>query len=703
MGLVRLSYIHNSPLCSGMHPSRPFRHPRTVLHFGQAGIPVSLAVVASTSGCADLLNFEDVTIGLPDSIDASRLRDLVVHDGGRVTLKDGAVPEDWAQYLGLEGGAAAIAGLRGKGIGETCSTEEDDDGGCRSGLRCEAGVCVVAGDLETGALCIVSAECAGGQCVQSKCVAPGLGQADEACGGSQDCAPGLRCGTVGLKPICMADGQLDVGQECAHVNDCHAGLSCVMDGEGAICAPTGVTDLVSGAWEGVECDDGADQPLSAYFELPETILANQYDYFRLPFPNTLRTNDIGAIELSDFPTPGVNPLVGVDPIAPYVARVNGLVGWSASSAVQFRFSGEIDFASLGAPGAVQWVDITDPSNPIGAGLGYRFNPGRTAYICKNGLSFRRNDVDPMLPGHTYAVWLSTAVTGLAGAPITRSPTFAALLGDTVPADPALTSAYGKYAAFREYLSQVEVSPDTVLNATVFTIAEPASVMAALAENAATQPVPSASAWVKCETGVASPCPQAEEGRGCESNAAVDEYHALIDLPILSAGRPPYQVIGGDVQNTPVRREAVCEFDRPQATFGRSIAPRRLHSWYRRLFPQSRAERRCSFSRQHHRRRTNGPVRGVGVRPGSARAASWRFDRVTRQLVLQLPEPRRLARQPVTGCYRSHWCDRVRPNLDQRELTHRRRPNQGDRLWTLAGFDARVVVTTVSFSTYQRRY
>lgn len=510
-----------------------------------------------STGCGDILNFKDVTIGLADGVDAARFKDIVIHDGGRITLIDGAVPDDWAEYLGIDGGVGGIAALSGRGIGEGCSDKKEDDADCRNGLRCEAGVCVIAGDSVVGALCVVSAECAEGQCVNSTCVAAGAGQVGDTCSGSHECAPGLRCGTVGLSTVCMADGQLDVGHECAHVNDCHAGLGCVIDGSGAKCSPTGVTDLAAGAWKGVRCNDPEGDEVISYFELPEAIDANEYDYFRLPFPNVLRTNDKGALELGNFPTPGLNPLVGTDPIAPYVERVNGLDGWSPSSTVQFRFSGEVDFASLGEPGAVQWVDITDPENPVGAGLGYRFNPGRSAYVCKNGLSFRRSDVDPMLPGHSYAVWLSTKVKSALGEKVTRSSTLAALLSDAVPADPALARAHARYAAFRQYLRYAEVASDEVLNATVFTIGEPADVMTKLAANVEKQPVPTASGWTKCETGVVSPCAQEDNSRACESNSAFDEYHTLIELPIYQTGDAPYSETGGDVTTAPVRREAVC--------------------------------------------------------------------------------------------------------------------------------------------------
>jgi hypothetical protein len=127
----------------------------------------------------------------------------------------------------------------------------------------------------------------------------------------------------------------------------------------------------------------------------------------------------------------------------------------------------------------------------------------------------------------------------------------------MPTDPTLVDAHKAYASFREYLRHAAVSPETVLNATVFTVAEPAATMSELARSVAQQPVPTASNWVKCQADVASPCLQAELGRACGSHEAFDEYHTLIDLPIYQQGDAPYEAVGGDVQMSPVRREAVC--------------------------------------------------------------------------------------------------------------------------------------------------
>jgi pimeloyl-ACP methyl ester carboxylesterase len=70
--------------------------------------------------------------------------------------------------------------------------------------------------------------------------------------------------------------------------------------------------------------------------------------------------------------------------------------------------------------------------------------------------------------------------------------------------------------------------------------------------------------VKCAKGVISPCPQADGDRACgASNAAYDEYQALVSLPNFQKGFPqgePYlaPTDGGDIDlQSPAPREEVC--------------------------------------------------------------------------------------------------------------------------------------------------
>ncbi len=104
----------------------------------------------------------------------------------------------------------------------------------------------------------------------------------------------------------------------------------------------------------------------------------------------------------------------------------------------------------------------------------------------------------------------------------------------------------------------------MLNVTVITVGAIRDPMKALAAAVATEPVPTTSKWVKCADGVTSPCPQADDDRACGGNdAAFDEYHALVSLPIFQKGFPngePYlaPTDGGNIAITsPAPREDVC--------------------------------------------------------------------------------------------------------------------------------------------------
>lgn len=548
--LTCLSYTANVPLSESMLADLQTneRYPTSPARVGR----LLLSCAALLPGCIDL-KLPSISVGISDSVDAARFEGLVVHDGGAVTLADGGVPDDWGEYFGFD--PWLPTDLVGQGLGQAC---DDEDRSCRPGLACEEGMCVVAGDQPEGAWCVLSAECHVGQCVQSRCAAAGTGTTGTECVSSADCEAGMRCGTTGTQLVCQADGAGDVGEQCRHLNECGAGLSCVGDGDENHCSPTGITDVTPGLWSGVICDAPDGGAVRAYFEVPGASEALTGDYFRLPFPNAVATNAAGAVDLTGFPTPGVNPLVGIDPVAPYVNAAQGTVGFSASSTVHFRFSGGVDFNSFSVPGALEWVDITDPTAPVHSGMGYRFSPSRSNYTCHNTLSIRRPDTDPMRPGHTYAVWFSDAARSASGEGIARSENLTALLSDVPPTDPVLGGAYPKYAPFRTYLAEQGLAPETVVNATVFTVSDPTQTMRALAQRVAEAPVPQATAWTKCIRGGTSPCPQAEGARACSSDVGFDEYHLLLTLPVFQTGVPPYAETGGRVQTSgPVRSEQVC--------------------------------------------------------------------------------------------------------------------------------------------------
>ncbi len=447
--------------------------------------------------------------------------------------------------------------LTGRTYGQAC----DDESPCRDGLVCEQDICIAEGATEEGDFCLLSIECADGQCVNSRCQAWGDGEAGDECLSSAECGEGLRCGIVGLHAQCIEEGELGMGAECASSNDCLSGMACVLLGNADVptCAPVaGAPPAVPSTWQGVECEDPSDDRVRAFFEIPGAPDADELDFFRLPFPNDIRTDDRGRVDVSDFPTPGLNPIVGVDPIKPYVDAVDGTEGWGTNSTVTFRFSGPIDLGSFRDEDRIQWVDITDPEDPVKAGISYRTFTGRTNYVCHNVLSVRRFNGRPMEPGHTYAVWLNTAGRSDSGLAIDRAENFESMLSNSEPSNSVLADAHAKFAPFREYLSAQNIDPDDVLVATVITVGPVRDTMTELAAAVYDTDVPTASDWTLCDGDTPSPCPQAEGTRACGQNDAYDEYQALVELPIFQRGEPPYFEEGGDIQTSePVRTEEVC--------------------------------------------------------------------------------------------------------------------------------------------------
>lgn len=453
----------------------------------------------------------------------------------------------------------------GLGVGDACSPTEM----CRVGLTCTDNACEPSGAGQPGDACVIGPECATGlRCTLGQCAPEGDGQAGDVCQRDADCAAGLSCGLVGLALQCAPEGNVDVGGACTGSLDCYSGLICAQE----MCTPnpTGLPISPTGGWTGVECDALPDETedSQAYFVVPGVAspAGDELDYFRLPFPNDALIAANGTVSLGDFPTPGPAPL-GVDAVKNYVDSIDGTEqGWGTSPTVIFRFSNSMDYdtfspATENDPNPIQWVDVTEGAAEYGQtrGLKWFASGGRTNYVCYNWLAVRRPDGAPLIPGHTYAVFLRSEINGDNGSPAVRSAQLAALLAGSAPGDAVLADAYDRYAPLRDYLTGEGIDTDEILNASVITVAGTRDVMSDLAAAVEAEPVPTSSDWVLCDDGVQSPCPQAEGTRGCQAASPLfDEYHALISLPIFQEGTAPYQEAGGNVvTDAPVREEDVC--------------------------------------------------------------------------------------------------------------------------------------------------
>jgi hypothetical protein len=426
-------------------------------------------------------------------------------------------------------GSGTGGGLPGGGLGVGALCIED--GECRAGLACTDGTCQPAHSLAEGDPCIISAECMDGlYCVAGACAPGGEGMEGDACTSDADCASGFRCDLQGFKAVCVPEGNVDLGGSCESSSDCFAGLACV---DGSCDIPQPGMPPFGLPWAGVECPEEAESPVQAYFHVPRSGDTG-IDYFQLPFPNDVRKEG-STISYGDFPTPGAD-FVGFDPVRRYIDAVEAEAdGWGAYPAILFRFSAQLDIDTFGED--VHFVDLTDSQTQ---GLRWFYSIGGGKYICPNRIAISPSIGRALEPGHTYAAYFTTGIKDPNGDDVLRPDDLVALLGASPPADAAVAAHYAKYAPFRQYLSDNMIDPNTVLNASVFTVGNPRAVIEqAQGVIDATAPA-TASQWTLCDSGVTSPCPDSDGPRACgAADPNFHELHALVDLPIFQEGTAPY--------------------------------------------------------------------------------------------------------------------------------------------------------------------
>lgn len=469
------------------------------------------------------------------------------------------LPGEPHAYDGL-GGRPIVLVPTGQGVGEACSLTDP----CRPGLDCVDDVCVPGMSLGEGERCLIGPECEDEEipliCQAGFCTPAGDGVLGDACETDVDCEKGLRCSIVDLALKCAPAGTGDYEQPCESQSDCFQGLYC-SEGKCSLPeAPYGVP-----VWSGATCPKNDAEGAVALFNVPGAKdTPSSADFFSLPYPNDVRLNADGRPNLEGFPTPGA-ALLGVDMVKRYVDAVEEHAhGFSTNPSVIFRFSGEVKFSTLAFESGkrpVVWVDLDDPTSTLSSiGVSWQANAGGGSYVCNNWMAVNSGLGGTLVPGHSYAVWLTTDARTSKDEPVKRSSQFAAMLANSAPSDAKLATAYTKYAKLRSYLSARSIDPATILNATVFTTDDPVQPMRDLAAQVAAADLPEATEWVKCATGVESPCPQADEseGRACGNGGAqYDEYHALVELPIFQEGDAPYKDTGGGISDEVVRTEKVC--------------------------------------------------------------------------------------------------------------------------------------------------
>ncbi len=514
----------------------------------QRTLLVCLTLSFGLAGC----KFLDPTSGveIPDSIDVGDVS---------ITIPEGA-------YIGPDGTIST-----GDRIGEECA-----GGSCRDGLSCAGGVCAPSGDSSEGDLCVASGECEPGtacgiptacfeestllecgfaQCLPSRDLPEGAGCVD-----MTDCGAGLRCNLIGFTGVCEAEGTADVGQPCEGHSDCIGPLLC-----GAAFGATETTCQIPAAiadqlfMPDVTCEDVPqrtdDEPtvgpdFAVYFEVPES---DQDEFYRLPFPNDARLQG-GQVDMSGHHNPGLE-FVGGAFVDLYLDAAERMTGFSTNPAIYFRFTQAPDFGSVVGDGdnpTLNFVNIDPDSSGYGGRVAMRWTitTGGGKFICPRYMAVRPSWSSPLEHGTTYAVFITNGIRGAIGDAIpSTQPDFIEMLSETQPSDTRLQRAWQAYDPFRAYLSDQDLSGDTIIAASVFTTHDPDAEMPQIREAVRAIDPPDLTNLTACGANVTGPCDDGSRGACVNTGTGLIEIHGTYQAPVWQQGTRPYvmQEDGGDFE------------------------------------------------------------------------------------------------------------------------------------------------------------
>jgi len=445
--------------------------------------------------------------------------------------------------------------LTGKGIGVACLRTVQ----CDPYLICVDDTCQPAGETIEGGACKRTAECNDGlYCEHLKksaanrvCATAGEGAAGDACLNTAECEPGLVCalGASFLSLECAQAGTLDKGEACNNTLDCQAGLTCLPTDKTCRSNPIGNDTEIPPIpfWAGVECP-GEDSEAVAYLDVPRGGEPLE-DFYRLPFPNDVRTNN-GRLDITTHPRPGDE--VGLPIVDRFLNGADGATaGFSTNPVVFFRFSRDYNFDDVNSSTAMI-LDMTPGLEDRERTGSLKWHSASSNYICDNWLSIRRPIGRPLKPGRTYAAIITTAITQAEGGSFGRSADLMALLNTTAPGDSDLRAAWDAYAPLRAYIEESNTPASSILNAAVFTTQDPTHLVARIHEDVQENAPAEVSGLAECGSGVTSPCEAADgSSRGACVNSAGDftEIHGRISLPMYQVGQTPFMPGGGSCSST----------------------------------------------------------------------------------------------------------------------------------------------------------
>ena len=256
--------------------------------------------------------------------------------------------------------------------------------------------------------------------------------------------------------------------------------------------------------------------------------------FLMPWPSDLARTAGSNADLTFLPGAGTPTILGQ-----YVTLFHDrLPGFSPVAAAYFRFGGAIDPATLPAnaeasrsgDASVQLIDVdpTSPDRGRRVPIQWHFRETPTRYWHADTLAVAPATGFPMRPHTRYALVVTDAVRGPAGARFTRDRDLDAVLSTATSTDPVVTAAKATFTPALEELAGLGIARDRILTFTVFTTLDPGAEYFRAAD------------WLRRE----GPMPASVDRTDVVASSSFYVFSGHYGPnPVFQAGAPPYGEMG----------------------------------------------------------------------------------------------------------------------------------------------------------------
>ena len=259
------------------------------------------------------------------------------------------------------------------------------------------------------------------------------------------------------------------------------------------------------------------------------------DFYALPFPNNLRIEADGTIDLSAYPR-----REGL--LTQYVDAVDeDMRGFGTNGGIYFRFDGAVDpttlpadsNATLSADASAFVVDVTPSSPTFGQKrpVIVHYVDAQYDYIGPHWVCLLPFPGVPLREKTTYAAILTSGIKGVDGKVVQRAPDFTAAMG-RASSDPKIAAEQVVLAPLTTWQATQPGLADRIINATVFTTVDATSMMTTLRKAVYDQ----------------APEPTLENLKYTDFDKLkiAHTYEGTFQGPNFQEGTPPYSDTGGEL-------------------------------------------------------------------------------------------------------------------------------------------------------------